>query len=194
MQYATKHFKRVVRPSKHTDSPMNKKVILRERKIYTARRVASTRYTFPVGGTPPPRPGQVGGEGKVTPISGRDWGGGTPSQVIIGGTPCLCQDGGYPHLANRGSGTPSQVRMRVSPHQGPRSGWRVLSPRPDLGRGYPLPSAGWACPPSRGCGRTDACENITFPLLWMQAVKNCIQPCQMLYPMPVIGILLVTHQ
>ena len=49
----------------------NKKVLLRERKRHTARRVANIGYAVPVGGTP--IPGQDRGD---TPIPGQD--GGTP--------------------------------------------------------------------------------------------------------------------
>ena len=53
----------------------NKKVLLRERKRYTARCVASTRYAVPVGGYPPP------------PSWDLTWMGLPPSQVWMGGYP-----------------------------------------------------------------------------------------------------------
>ena len=48
----------------------NKKVLLRERKRHTARRVASTRYAVPVGATPPPPVLGSDLDGEVPPSHG----------------------------------------------------------------------------------------------------------------------------
>ena len=75
----------------------NKEVLLRERKMHTARHVASTHYAVLVG--VPPHPGTwpgrgVGGRLNPFPGPGR---GVPPSQVqTAGGTPFLVQAGGYP--------------------------------------------------------------------------------------------------
>ena len=61
---------------------------------------------------------------------------------------------GYPH-PDLGMGTPHQLDG--------------VPPCPDLGRGYP-PSVDGVPLPAK-CEWTDACENITFPILRMRAVK-----------------------
>ena len=116
----------------------NKKVLLRERKRHTARRVASARYA------------DWGGGGLPIPRSG---GGGTHPQI----------QGGFP-VPGPG-GTPSQVRGRGVPH--PRSrgaysipGWGEGVPHQDLGWGTPPgqtwdgvpPDLRWG--PPRKCGQT----------------------------------------
>ena len=131
--------------------PLNKKVLLRERKRHTARRIASTCYAVPVGGTPPswdltwiggyPLPREV-----------------PPSQVgyphldLEKGTPCLDLGRGYPHL--------DLTRGYPPPPPGPGKGYP-----PSVDGLHPPP------PPSR-CERADACENITFPILRIRAVIN----------------------
>ena len=68
-----------------------------------------------------------------------------------------------------GKGVPTDLG-RETPH--PDLG-RGYPPQLDLGRGIPLCQLdGGKTPPPllRGCGRTDACENITFPILRMRAV------------------------
>ena len=129
--------------------PMNKnsdhkKVLLRERKRYTAHRVASARYAggWGGGGTPSSHGGGYaiqswwggmpsshdGGEGTPSSHGG---GRGTPSSHgVRGGTPSLVWVGGYPMQSWWGRGIP-------------------LPPRPEMG--YPPPPQ---------CGQT---ENITFP-------------------------------
>ena len=117
----------------------NKKVLLRERKRHTARRVAVASACYPGGGGYP-IPGRGGylilgpGEGGgVYPIPGpgdtlsQVWGGGVPSQVWGGE-----------------QGTLSHVRVGV-PH--PRS-WggtpsHGVPPRSDLGWGTPPPGQTW---------------------------------------------------
>ena len=104
-----------------------KKVLLRERKRHTARRVASTHYAVPVGGTSPlswdltwtvgyllPRPGW----GRRVPHPRSGYGG--------RGTPFPGLDGGYPL---------------------PRSGWRDT---PFLGQGTPPSRPGRGTPPPLG--------------------------------------------
>ena len=111
----------------------NKKVLLRERKRHTTRRVASTHYAVPDGVYPlswdltwTPFPGLDGGG---YPFPGLDRGGGTPfqvwmgegvtqsqvwkgvqppSQVCMGGTP-IRKDGGPP-LSGKIGGSPPPVR------------------------------------------------------------------------------------
>ena len=99
----------------------NKKVLLRERKRHTARRIASVRYAALSGGgvVPHPRSGgtpfQVWGEGiphlrvggVPQPGLNGGWGGGFPSQVW--GGPHL-RVGGYPGQVSMVGGTPSQVQ------------------------------------------------------------------------------------
>ena len=108
--------------SKRLNSELNKKVILRERKRHTTRRVASARYAALSNGVPhpvlargdtPSSPGQgvphpvLGGWGYPIPGSGV-WGvphpvlagGGTSSQVQVG-------EGGTPSSPGWGDGTPS---------------------------------------------------------------------------------------
>ena len=68
--------------AKELNYHINKKVLLRERKRHTARRVASARYAALCNGGGGVNPSQVGGY--PVPCLGR---GGTPSQV-----------GGVPHL------------------------------------------------------------------------------------------------
>ena len=160
----------------------NKKVLLRERKRHTARRVASTRcaaLSNPdlVGGVPRPR-------SRGVPLS-QVWGypvpglGGDTLSKVQGGT--LSQVRGVPHLRYRG--TPSQVRGGTPsrPGQGGTLGipqtWDGVPPYLDLGWDNPLPGPGMGypppqtwdgvpplprpemdTPPSRKCGQT---ENIT---------------------------------
>ena len=108
----------------------NKKVLLRERKRHTARRVTSARYAALCNGGVP-------------------WVGGTPSQV--GGTPSqvggypISGPGGYPILGQggypiSGRGYPISV---LGVHWVPppyRPGWGVpwVTPYPDLRWGTPL--------------------------------------------------------
>ena len=90
-------------------------------------------------------------------IPGKD--GGTPI-MSTGGIPFLTWGGGIPH-PDLGRGTP---------HQSDRS----TPSRP--GKGVPL--IGWMGYPC-GCGRTDASENITFPILRMRAVtRSCASMLQ----------------
>ena len=143
----------------HAESIFNKKVLLRERKRHTARRVASTRYAALsnpdlVGGGTPSRPGQGG----VPPTHHPDLvGGGTPGiptptiQTWSGGLP-------HPDLAWGGTlGTP-QTGMEYPPTWDgvlPLDlGWGTphldlgwVPPYLDLGWGTPLPRPGMGYPP-----------------------------------------------
>ena len=110
---------------------VNKKVLLRERKRHTARRVSSARYAEGGGVTP----SQVGGY----PVPGL---GGTLFQVWegrvgyprsrgypvpgLGGFPIQTWSGGYPRYPLTWDGVPSNLR------------W-----------GTPLPDLGWGTPPSQ---------------------------------------------
>ena len=84
--------------------PLNKKVLLRERKRHTARRVPSTRHAVPVGGDP------ILLAGGTPPCW---WGGGTPT---CWGSPSCWQGGtlGTPHF-DLGRGTPQLARWGSSP-------------------------------------------------------------------------------
>ena len=147
----------------------NKKVLLRERKRHTARRVASARYAggwYPIeswwGGVPiqswrgVPHPDMMGGThsshgGKGYPI--QSWWGGNPSSHGGGGdTPSSHGRGylGYPPHHPDLAGVPP-------PHSDLAG---VPPPHPDLA-GVPPPNRGvnWQTnwkqylPPSFGCGR-----------------------------------------
>ena len=129
--------------------PEHKKVLLRERKRHTARRVASARYaTLGGGGTPSshggwgvPHPVMVGGG----TISSHGWGvvPRVPSPTIQtwpGGTPSShCGGwGGVTPSSHGGWGVPYQVMVggTISSH-----GYPVVPPHhPDLARGYPIQS------------------------------------------------------
>ena len=131
----------------------NKKVLLRERKRHTARRVASTRFA----------------DGGVPPIPGLD-GGGIPSSLGRGvpqvpshpdlgrgypGYPRPRSGWGVPHSADgenpiqswMGRGTPGYL----PPPSGPGMGYlhpdlRWGTPHPDLRRDTPCPDLRWATP------------------------------------------------
>ena len=132
-----------------------KKVLLRERKRHTARRVASARYVdlSPDRGVPYPADGGGGypsspGLGVPHPVLG-----GTPFQVWTGGTP-------HPDLGWRYPPSPLQ-QDGVPPSQVWDGGTPDLS-RPGMGSVPPPPieRMGYS-PPSPKCEQT---ENITFPL------------------------------
>ena len=124
----------------------NKKVLLRERKTHTARRVVSARYAAlsnvwvggdtPYPGYPPPsRPG-LGSPPHPRP------GMGYPSPSRPGwGSPNLQ---GTPNL---GWGTPPTIQTWPQyPHPTPDLGWGTPhlewgTPQPDLGWGTPLPAS-----------------------------------------------------
>ena len=115
----------------------NKKVLRRERKRHTARRLASTRCAALSN------PDLVRG-GTRSQV----WGG-TPSQVLGGAHP---RSGGYP-VPGPGR-TPSQVQGVPNPRSGgtpsrPGQGGTPGTPSPylDLGWGTPLPGPGMGYPP-----------------------------------------------
>ena len=170
---------------------MNKKVLLRERKRHTARRVVSTpsvvlpgyppRGGVPEPGTPPggyltrpppgvPEPGTPPGGGVpdppppggyltwVPPPGGYlsrvpPWGGTWPAPPPPGGVPDPPPRGGtwagYPPGGGLGPGTPPAV---ASWHSG-----KCCKALWDMGTPPPLWTDRWMD------GRTDACQNITFP-------------------------------
>ena len=159
-----------------------KKVLLRERKRHTARRVASARYADLSGGG---TPSQVRGGGTPTHVwEGRVLRpmseGGTPSQVW-GGIPSQVWGGvlhprsrGVPHSRSRGGypipgqgervphpdlvkrGTPGTPPPCSGPGMGyppARLGWGT-PPQPDLGWSTPQPDLGWGTPRlPRKCGQ-----------------------------------------
>ena len=162
-----------------------KKVLLRERKRLTARRVASARYAALSpdmgGGGSVPHPVM---DGRGYPIQSWTGDGGTPSSLgqwvpiqswMREGVPHPVLDGGVPHpvLDGGGVGTPSSFGWGYSSH--PDLGWEYprldlglgTPPHPDLGWVPPLSagwgtplSAGWGTPPPK-VGQTHTCENVT---------------------------------
>ena len=118
----------------------NKKFLLRERKRHTARRVASTCYAVPVGGTLPLSRSKVrmGGRGKGTPYP-------SPGK---GATPFPGPGRwGYP---------PSQVRMGGTPYSDPGREYPPSGP----GKGVPPVGKDGGTPPPE-VEQTHTCENIT---------------------------------
>ena len=134
-------------------STINKKVLLRERKRHTARRVASTPYVV-LTGYPPSRPDLTGGGGYPA--------GGIPDL----GTPLA----GYPHPRQ---GTPRQGTP-LAGYSPPGWTWQGIPLRLDLA-GYPpqwLPH-GILGNVAKHYGmwtdrRTDTCQNITFPSYYVR--------------------------
>ena len=152
------------------------KVLLRERKRHTARRVVSTPSVVLPGYPPPP--------GGGTRTSEPPPGGGTRTSVPPGG--------GYPDLGTPPGGTRTSVP--------PRGGTRTSVPPPPPGGGYPdlgTPPGGYpdlGTPPGGGpgtppgclmafwemlqsimgygypppCGQTNTCENSTFPSYYVR--------------------------
>ena len=116
---------------------VNKKVLLRERKRHTARRVASTPYVV-LTGYPPSWPGGV-------PDLGTPPGRVPPSRVPPGRV--------HPGRVPPRQGTPSRV-----PPLRPMAFWVML--QSIMGYGYP--------PCGQTDGRTDACQNITFPSYYVR--------------------------
>ena len=141
---------------------IDKKVLLRERKRHTDRRVASTPYVVLTGyppsqGTPPAR---------VPPLARVPPGQGTPRPGYPQpGTPWP----GYPP----GQGTPPArvPPARVPPLAGPG---RLLPQLPHGILGNVAKHYGIWVPPPCGQtdwwmdGRTDACQNITFPSYYVR--------------------------
>ena len=119
---------------------VNKKVLLRERKRHTARRLARPRSAAL-------SPDRLVGGGGVTPSS-PDWRG-IPSSPDGGGVP--------PSSPGRGGGVPPISQMGVSPHQKGRGIPPVRKdggiPHLGIGKGIcpPPPSGTWSGypPPSR---------------------------------------------
>ena len=121
----------------------NKKILLRERKRHTARRLACARFADWRGGGWYPIQSWTGGGGLSHPVL--DWGGGgvTPSSLGWGvpqGTPHSrsAQGWGVPRSAD--GGTQSSLGWGYPP----RSGWGV--PHPVLDGGTPHPDLGWGTP------------------------------------------------
>ena len=130
----------------------NKKVLLRERKRHTARRIASARYAALSGGGD--TPSQVWGGG--VPRSGLDGGGGYPIPGL-GGYPSQGRgrqyspgfDGGGHPIPGQGypfpgRGYPSQVHW-VLPGWGTPQTWDGVPPTIKTWLGYP-PPLGWGTP------------------------------------------------
>ena len=155
---------------------LNKKVLLRDRKRHTARRVESTDSAVlsRVGG---------GGGGLPSPVLARrvplSWG--TP-QLGLGYHP-LGQEWGTPW--GQASDTPQLGQDLGTPQKGPQTwGWSIPAERTwirdlgkNLGLGYPNrkdlgPETweriwDWGTPPHVN-RQTDACENITFPSYYVR--------------------------
>ena len=145
----------------------NKKVLLRERKRHTARRVASARYAAlssgggrVTPGTPPSRPGQ-------------GYPGYHPHHPDLAGVPPHPRPGmGYPPTIQTWPGyPPTQTWDGVPPTSD--LGWVPPLPHhPDLAGVPPPPSSrpGWGTP-SR-CGLTHKVKILPSPILGMRAVIN----------------------
>ena len=141
----------------------NKKVILRERKRHTARRIASTHcaalsnpdlvggYPVPGQGGTPSRAGQGVPHPRYRGYPIQTWSGGTP------GTPPTGM--GYPLQPEMGYPRPGMGYPLPRPRMGcpPIWTWDGVPPYLDLGWGTPLPRPEMGYPPCK-CGQT---ENIT---------------------------------
>ena len=118
----------------------NKKVLLRECKRHTARRIASTRYAALSGGVP--HPDLVGGDLFHT------WSGGTPSRPGQGSPTIQTWSEGYPIQTWLGSTRvpPQRIQIWDEVPPLPEMGY---SPSPDLRLGTPHPhhpDLGWGIP------------------------------------------------
>ena len=128
----------------------NKKVLLRERKRYTARRVVSTRYVVKVGCTPSPilpmgiAPSCWGRT--VPPILTRNCGTPPCPDLRWEHPPVLTWDRGTPHPTLRWGTLPSWSGIGIPP-----IGRTAVPPPPKSGCGL----TNWKqyLPPSLGCGR-----------------------------------------
>ena len=142
-----------------SDSLYNKKVLLRERKRHTARRVASTPYVILTGYPPgrvPPRQGtpQQGTPRQGTPRAGYPPGRVPPGRVSPARVP-PCQ--GTPWQGTPQAGYPPSTPPGYPPGC-PMAFWEML--QSIMGYGYP--------PCGQTDGRTDACQNITFPSYYIR--------------------------
>ena len=137
--------KSAVKNAENQKLKKNKKVLLRERKRHTARRVASARYAalsnwWGVGGTP----------------SSSGWRG-YPIQSRVGGV--------TPSSPDRGVGTPVQTLGAVLP---PSAEWG--SPCLDLEWGIPHPDLGWSTPLARpGMGYPPQLDGVPPPHLDLES-------------------------
>ena len=160
---------------------IKKKVLLRERKRHTARRVVSTPSVLAGGGVPdqvPPPGGVPGGVPEQVPPRGSRY----PHQGYPGGyltgypprgvrVPPRGVPGGVPDwVPPRGSGYPPGGYLTGYPPGGsgypPRGGGPGTPPLPhgilgNVAKHYGI----WVPPPvdRQIDGWTDACQNITFP-------------------------------
>ena len=158
-----------------TETTCNKKVLLRERKRHTARRVASTPYVVlsghpPSQGTPPGRvpPRQGTPPARVPPRPEYPPWAGYPPGWTWQGTPLgrVPPRPGYP-LA-RVPPRPGYPPARIPPlgRVPPGWTWQGTPPLPHGILGNVAKHYGIQVPPPK-CGQT---ENITFPILRMRAV------------------------
>ena len=145
-----------------TKAKLYKKVLLRERMRHTARRLASTCYVVPLGGTPPPPSrSQVrtgGGRGYPLPDPGEGY---PLPRSRLGGHPFPGPDGGtsFPGPGGVGVSNPADGGtpvMGVPPVQTWEGGtppptwtWEgYLPPQSRPGKGVPPhPISGWGTPP-----------------------------------------------
>ena len=131
-------------------SNTNKKVLLRERKRHTARRVASARYAALSNGWGRGYPSSPGG------------GGGTPPTIQTwswGGVPSTIQTwDGVPPTIQTWDGVPPRPGMGYSPTQT----WDGVPPPPRPGTGYSPPRPGMGYP-SVKVWTDKQTENSTFP-------------------------------
>ena len=141
----------------------NKKVLLREHKRHTARRVVTTHSVvlswltsprldlnppcrldltapLPAGPDPPPA-------GPDTPLSGRPAGPDSPRQLDLA-----------PHPRPAGPDPPRWLDLTHPPNR-----LDLTHPLPPAGWTWPPPPASWTWPhPPWTDRRTDTCQNITF--------------------------------
>ena len=163
--------------------PLNKKVLLRERKRHTARHVSSTLSTVLFQG------------GYHIPGQGGTLGWGTSHPDLTGGTPSLARE--YPILGylpiltwgylipGHPGVPPSSTVAPLGRDLGPVTGIPPLERTWDQWKhygvemGYPQKGHGisgsimewrWSTPPSPRVWTDKQTETVTFPILWMRAV------------------------
>ena len=130
-----------------SENTPNKKVLLRERKRHTARRVASTPYVV-LTGYPPPRPDLAGGVPDLgTPQQGTPRQGTPPARSGWGGTwpgypPSRVPPGRYTPAGYPPGRVPLLPRLDLAGYHPPPGGcpmafWEML--QSIMGYGYPPP-------------------------------------------------------
>ena len=149
----------------------NKKVLLRECKRHSARRVASARSAVLFrgeGGVPQSCPCQGMGGGEGTPVPSWLGGGG-------GGTPVLSE--GVLHFCPGGGGGVTPVlSWRGYPSTVLAGGGTLCWGTPCLGLGYLQPGQDWGTPPPPGVDRQTPVKTVPSPSFgceW-QKLSSCL--------------------